>query len=89
MLALTETSAEAQRRFARDNHAIADRLDAAGHLDLAAVFRGVTLKYADCAGCLEAGLRRQAVLTGEPHKRSEAVTVAHFEGTKPHEGTQT
>ena len=34
-----ESAAEAQRGFARDNDAIADRLDAAGHRDLAAVYR--------------------------------------------------
>lgn len=46
---MTETPAEAQARFARDNDAIADRLDAAGHRDLAAVYRDTAAKHRECA----------------------------------------
>lgn len=64
----TETPVEAQRQFARENNGIADRLDAAGHRDLAAVYRDTAREHADCAERIRAGCD----------------TVTHSEGTKPH-----
>ena len=62
------SAAAAQRVFAADNDAIADRLDAAGHGDLAAVYRDTAREHRDCAARIRTGCD----------------SVTHSEGTKPH-----
>jgi len=44
-----ESAADAQRRYAQDNDATADRLDAAGHGDLASVYRDTAGRHRQCA----------------------------------------
>ena len=44
-----ETTADAQRRFARENDAIAERLADAGHVGLAAVYRDAAREHEACA----------------------------------------
>lgn len=55
---MTESPAEAQRRFAAENDAIADRLADAGHADIAAVYRDAAREYATAASRL-AGTDKQ------------------------------
>ena len=47
-----ESPAEAQRRFAAENDAIADRLADAGHAGVAAVYREAAREHEACAGRL-------------------------------------
>ena len=47
-----ETAAEAQRRFARENEAIAGRLAEAGHTGLAAAYRDSAREHAAAAARL-------------------------------------
>ena len=47
-----ESAAEAQRRFAAENDATADRLTAAGHDDVAEVYRGAAREHAGAAATL-------------------------------------
>ena len=55
---MIESAKEAQRRFATENDAIADRLADAGYADLAAVYRDTAHERADCAGRLAGATRR-------------------------------
>ena len=48
--------------YAAENDAIADRLDAAGHTNIAAVYRDTACEHADCAGRL-AGTDKQLAET--------------------------
>ena len=64
-LCAASAAADAQRRFAADNAAIADRLDGAEHGDLAAVYRDTARRHEEDAERIEAS-EYAAAVPGDP-----------------------